>query len=175
MANEHISIEFEGLDKAIAGLARSDRRIHSGLYDVLDDLRKRGEHYIRLYAPAHSGDILRRIHSTAPEPFFDGLQAVAGVRGGDKHPVYVHQGTGIYRNGRMGGRQPVSTPTSGGQRIYARTPGQPMTFQKKGEPRRWRMWTRGQRANPFVLYAFQQLVPYARGRLRRFDVTRGHN
>jgi hypothetical protein len=168
---DHVSVEVEGLASLMAGLERADVRLGTGLHDLLDDLRKRGEHYIRLYAPAHSGDILRRIDSTTPVPHEGGLQAIAGVRAGDRHPLYVHRGTGIYAGGRLGGRFPAAG--GGGRRIYSRTPGRPMTFQKRGEPRKFRMWTRGQRANPFVLYAFQQLIPYARGRIHRFDITRG--
>lgn len=165
---EHISIEFQGLERAMDGVTVADVAIHRGLYDLLDDLRKRGEHYIRLYAPAHHGDLMRRVSSTAPMPSPEGLEAVAGVRQGDKVPLYVHGGTGIYKGGRLGGRLPAPD----GLKIRTKRGG-PLTFQKANEERKFKMFVRGQKANPFVLYAFQQLVPYARGRIRRFDITRG--
>lgn len=144
-------------------------RIGRDVYELLDDLRKRGEHYIRLYAPMHSGEIMRRIASDrpGPDPSVPGAsEAHAGVRnGGSRHPLYVHGGTGIYRSGVMGGGSPLPLP--GGELIRARDPRKPMRIQKRGEPPRYRMYARGQRANPFVLYAFQQLVPYARGKARR--------
>ena len=158
--------DVRGLREAIDGLLEFEESVPREVYDLLDDLRKRGEQYIRLYAPAYSGELLRRVGSSAPGPdaAATGLDMVAraGVRGGGDHPLYVHGGTGLYSGGAS--KFPITS----------RTPGKPMRFQKRGEPPRYRMWVRGQKPNPFVRYAFQQLVPYASGKVRRlFGRRRG--
>jgi hypothetical protein len=167
---DHVGIDVDGLDEFITFLGGAHGEIGREVRDLLDDLAKRGEYYIRLYAPAYSSELLRRIGRHGPRPAVGARgpewEAVTGVVAGDRYPLYVHGGTGIYKSGIMGGaRSPLPVP--GGTLIRSRTPGKPMTFQKRGEPRKFRMSARGQRSNPFVLYAFQQLVPYARGRMRR--------
>ena len=41
-----------------------------------------------------------------------------------------------------------------------------LTFQKRGEPRKFRAWVSGQRPQPFVYFAFVHTAVYAEGRLR---------
>jgi hypothetical protein len=41
-----------------------------------------------------------------------------------------------------------------------------LTFQKRGEPRKFRAWVSGQRPNPFVYRAFMTTAVYAKGQLR---------
>jgi hypothetical protein len=45
-----------------------------------------------------------------------------------------------------------------------------LTFQKKGEPRKWRAWVSGQRPNNFVYTAFIGASIYAEGRIRTIDI-----
>lgn len=169
MATRWIDFEVHGEDELMRFLVVGHDRANAAVWEMLDDIRHRGEYYLRLYAPAYSGELLRRIGSNSPipsgGPFGPELEASAGVREGDRHPLYVHGGTGIYKAGRLGASAALRTPGTDGY-IKSLRPGKPLTFQKKGEPRRWRMWVRGQKANPFVLYAYQQLVPYAKGRAR---------
>lgn len=143
--------------------------LKQGAYDVVDDLTKRGEAYIRLYAPAYTGELLRRIDRTVPMPSVSAagltIEAQTGVRQGARYPLYAHGGTGLYKMGQMGGVNPIGIPT--GSNLIRPRGNRPMTFQKRGEPRRFRWSTKGQKPNPFMLYAWQQLVPYARGRIRR--------
>lgn len=171
MADRWIDVDIDGDGALWHFLTTFDEEASGAVYDLLDDLRKRGEYYIRLYAPSYSGELLRRIGSSVPTlgAYADGgeeWEASAGVLEGDRHPLYVHGGTGIYRAGRLGASQALRTPGIQGY-ITSLRPGKPMTFQKRGEPRKWKMWVTGQKPNPFVLYAYQQLVPYARGRIRR--------
>lgn len=111
-------------------------------------------------------------------------------RGTSRHPLYVHNGTAniygqqldnmlgdgsqqlggaslqgrIYPRGSAkrftsisrAGRQGVDAATAWARQ--QRTP--VLTFQKKGEGRRFRQWVTGQRAQPFVYYAFQTAVIY---------------
>lgn len=120
-------------------------------------------------------------------------QIVSGVvRGTSQHPLYVHQGTAnpsdasivaanrqgfhpsqgrIYPRGDRADASVVSTRRA--RRGYSfgddgikmsRRP--VLTFQKRGEPRKFRAWVSGQRPQPFVYFAFISTAIYAQGRLR---------
>lgn len=59
---------------------------------------------------------------------------------------------------RVGGTRGIDAPSG------IRRPA--LTFQKKGEPRKFRPWVSGQRPQPFVYFAFVHTAVYAEGRLR---------
>lgn len=154
MANtRHFWIDVEGEKAIMRSLVIGPAQIDKGVVEMIEDIGRRGETFMRLYAPAHSGELLRRIGRgpihEVPSPTGTAIQQTIGVRAGDKHPFYVHFGTGIYKR-------------TGPRLIEPLKPGGVLTFQKKGEPRRFKRWVTGQEPNPFVERAYNLLVPYAR-------------
>jgi hypothetical protein len=106
--------------------------------------------------------------------------AIVGIKQGSSfHPLYVHRGTGIYdvRPGSL--RQPIRPRADRAYQVYIIAPGPrqgmkrraghgrraAITFQKRGEPRKFRRWVRGQRPQPFMYYTFNQARLYAGARL----------
>lgn len=116
-------------------------------------------------------------------------QIVTGVRRGtSQHPFFVHGGTAnrdldtmtnaavlggggganlqgrIYaRGGMTAKRYQLRVAQRGTKDPILRRPA--LTFQKQGEPRRFRAWVRGQRPQPFVYFAFQTTAIYVERRL----------
>jgi hypothetical protein len=146
-------VELHGDDALMRRLVVGNDRAKSAVAELVDDLATRGEHYIRLYAPSYSGELMRRIGRTPVRGHGPaGMEAVVGVhRGMSNYPLFVHRGTGIY--GRTG------------QFIQPSKPGGVLTFQKRGEPRRFKKWVRGQEEQPFVRRAYELMIPYARLRM----------
>jgi hypothetical protein len=113
-------------------------------------------------------------------------------RGASLHPLYVHFGTaqpeGFSQRGlMMAGGLPGRIYPKGGNRAPAtvletkrarltrgvedpKVPGgyrrPALTFQKRGEGRKFRAWVSGQRPQPFVYLAYQHTAIYARGEIR---------
>jgi hypothetical protein len=167
---KHVDVEVHGLDELFRFLVVGHDRANEGVWNLLDDLAKRGEHYIKLYAPVYTGDILRHVGRTVPHPSVGAggaeLEAATGVRHGAAHLFAVHGGSGLYKLGGLGASRLVPGGRGGGP-ITPNKPGGVLTFQKRGEVRKFRPRVSGQKANPFVYYAYQQLLPYARGRVHR--------
>jgi hypothetical protein len=120
-------------------------------------------------------------------------QRSTGVRRGTSmHPLYVHFGTaqpeGFSQRGLMmagglpgriypkgGSRAPASVLETRRERLTRsvqdpKVPGgfrrPALTFQKRGEGRRFRAWVSGQRPQPYVYLAYQSTAIYARGEIR---------
>lgn len=113
---------------------------------------------------------------------------VGVLRGTSEHPLYVHEGTGIWgpQRRRISPRmdrakasvfatglprarwQTVPTDPVTGKPDTQRMPA--LTFQKRGEPRKFRLWVSGQRPQPFVRLAFQQTQIYTLQHLHSMDV-----
>lgn len=128
--------------------------------DLVEDLGEHAEAWMRLYAPRQRGPaggaLHRRITHTGPADRGATTDVIAGVLdNGDKHPLYVLGGTGIY--------------SEGGTRITPNKPGGRLTFQKHGEPRRFRMSVKGQKSNPYAERAYHATELYAQGRVAAFS------
>lgn len=119
-------------------------------------------HWARIYAPdGPTGYIQRHLDATGAQ-FRPGgaggggsYEAVAGVKRGDsKHPLYVHQGTGLYSY-----RHDFIRPNKAGGVL---------AFEKKGEPTVFTKKVKGQEAQPYVYGAYKQTILYARARVVQF-------
>jgi hypothetical protein len=114
-----------------------------------------------------------------------------GVRRGQSlHPLYVESGTkNIYSSGgfeailrggmtgegfgpamnlqgRIYPRNRVNFLTPTGKDFESAGKRPALTFQKRGEPRKWRAWVTGQRPQRFVYRSFHHVSIYAKGQMR---------
>lgn len=105
--------------------------------------------------------------------------AVVGIKHGHSmHPLYVHTGTGIYGPRGM----PIRPRADRAYQVYIIAPDAPesrlrgkrkaghnrratMTFQKRGEPRKFRRSVRGQRPQAFLYVTWREAQLYASRRL----------
>jgi len=172
MAQE-IEITFEGLGHILLAIDRVGNRSSRVLRNYIERVGQTGAYWMRFYAPdgetafAGGRSLTSRIKSSGSQWRPGGLggggewEVVTGVQqGGGRYPIYVNSGTGLYR---------VNAPS-----LIRAKPGRVMTFQKKGEPRRFVRFTRGQRAQPFLYLSWQQVLLYSRATTHRVGVELLH-
>lgn len=159
MATRHLEIDVDGLNKVEAAVALMPQKNRLILRQVLNKLGDFALHYAQLFAPIQigpgGGELLRRLQKS-PIRFKPGgaggggwYELLVGIIRGDRYPLYVHGGTGLYRQ------------TGAGRLITPRRPGGWLTFQKHGEPRRFVRYVRGQRPQPFIERAYERTKTYA--------------
>jgi hypothetical protein len=156
MAEEFITVEVEGEDKINFLLERAEQRLHSRIRGVLEGMGSHAVYWLRIYMHVQSGYTLRHTDHTSARWRPGGAggagewEVVSGVkRGTSRHPLYANQGTGLYV----------------GRGLIRPSRSKVLTFQKRGEPRRFKRYVRGQEANPFLYLAFQQVRLYANARI----------
>jgi len=106
--------------------------------------------------------------------------AVVGIKAGHSmHPLYVNRGTGIYDTRPGASRQPIRPRADRAYQVYIIAPGDrqktkrkaghnrraTMTFQKRGEPRKFRRSVKGQPPQPFLYTTWREMQLYAGARL----------
>lgn len=154
-----VRFEIEGQKELDAYLATFPDRARAEMRDLVEDLGEHAEGWMRLYAPHQQGpaggSLHRQIKSTQANDTGRNIQSVAGVTDrGSRHPLYVLEGTGLY--------------AEGGSRITPNKPGGVLTFQKHGEPRRFKRSVKGQRPQQYARAAYNSTVLYALGRVSAF-------
>ena len=157
---DFIEIDIQGFRRAMLAIDNIGDRSAHGIRNWLEGMGNYAVYWLRLYAPiGETGGILRRIGHTKARWRPGGAggggewEVIAGVRRTPEgpYPLYVSGGTGRYR--------PIAPDY-----IRAR-PGKVMTFEKRGEPRRFKTYSKGQRSQPFLYMSYQQVLLYANARV----------
>lgn len=110
--------------------------------------------------------------------------AVVGIKAGHSmHPLYVNRGTGIYDTRPGASRQPIRPRADRAYQVYIIAPDSKdtgrfrqkrkaghnrratMTFQKRGEARKFRRSVKGQPPQPFLYTTWREMELYASARL----------
>lgn len=175
MAEKHIDIEIQGEDKIFAALHRAEEEQHGRAREHIDALSGYATAYLVATVPVGKGYILRHVgHEDAtwvPGGAGGGGEwvGVVGIkRGNSMHPLYAESGTGLYAGRRLirarYDRARATVVATGLPRL-ARRHGGVLTFQKEGEPRRFRFWVRGQSGQHYFYQTWRALTAYARARM----------
>lgn len=173
-------VEVEGDENLLLAFDRIEAWPRRQGQDFLDWLTSNAAFWIRIYAPqGETGALIRHVNRTAVGWHPGGAggggtyEAMAGVRGIDTagsrriYPTWVEKGTAnqgrgyIYPRGDAS-RLPAKTSAAD---LRRKRWGKVLTFQKQGEPRKYRYRVRGQRPQPFVFAAFHQVSIYTRARM----------
>ena len=164
MADKYIYIELEGEDKIILGLERMQVRMQGKLREMIDELAHLAEDALVAFVPTYSLYILDQIDREGPVWMPGGAggggewKAIVGVQeGASRHPIYAEFGTGIYAGKGLIWASGVTGLTGRYQGV--------MTFQKRGEPRRFRYWVKGQRGQHYMYRTWQITNAVARARV----------
>lgn len=163
-----IWMEFEDEHSIMLKLDTFVERKKRELKDMLDDL---GDYAVlRLLAtvPVYNAYIFRHIDRTEVRWHPGGAggggeyEVVAGIKRGDsQHPLYAEFGTGIYVGRGM------IRPLHGDFVILSRAGGKGnvLTFQKHGEPRKFRPFVRGQKGQRYFYRTWRDVQVYASARV----------
>lgn len=172
-------IEVRGEDAIERALDRIERWPRGDGQELLKFLGGLSTAWIRINAPTGSGGLQRHIDYD-PVHWHPGgaggggvYETTAGVKRimstrieSQIYPYWVHEGTS--NRGRAFIYPSDEREEAFG--IQRRTPrrraGGVLTFQKQGEPRKYRWRVKGQKPNPFVYRAYQQVSIYTRIRLQ---------
>lgn len=149
---KHIEIEVHGEELIMERLSAHEESAHEFGRETVRDLSRFATTWLISTVPRRTTYLWWHIDRT-PTVWVPGgaggggtWEAIAGIKAGEsKHPIYVEFGTGIY---------------AGRGLIFAHTYF-PMTFQKRGEPRRFRMWTKGQPGQHYFYETWRSLNIYA--------------
>lgn len=172
MADKYIDIEIEGEEKIILALERMEDRNNRKARELVDELSKFTENMLTIMVPTYNLYLFRHIARDGPVWMPGGAggggewKAIVGIKEGEsRHPLYVEFGTGIYGNrGSLIWASGVKGLTGRYQKV--------MTFEKRGEGRKFRYWTQGQKPQRYMYLTWGALKALARERLaehRLFD------
>lgn len=170
MTEKHFDLEVEGFGRADNMLDNVHGDARRELWNILKSSASFSEVQMKFYAPGS----VRSLTGHDDPVWRDAvtLEAEAGVRPGmtiggrdPMYPLYVHEGTGLYRRSDAGlfGPRDVIRPNR---------PGGVLRFEKRGEGPKYRKWVRGQKPQPFVYYAYQMTKLYVRARISSFRIGR---
>ena len=192
MADKHIEIYWEDPELFEALVRHIDSFAKRSARRYVEQLEAYSRMALLLNVPkGESLYILRHVDSTGVRYAAGGrgeggvpgggeYVAVVGIKAGSSlHPLYVHHGTGIYDTRPGAARQPIRPRADRAYQVYIIAPGPrerqkrraghgrlaAITFQKRGEPRKFRRWVRGQQPQPYMYYTFRQAQIYAGARL----------
>jgi hypothetical protein len=171
----YVEIEIEDEHDIFARMERMEHELQGEARRMIDDLAEFTENWLKANVPIYDTYLFRHIDSESARWVPGGpggggeWQSVAGIkRGRSAHPLYVEFGTGIYAGRRLirarYDRAQASVIATGLPRLSRRAGGV-VTFQKHGEPRRFRYWVRGQRGQHYFFYTWTVLNVYAHTRL----------
>jgi hypothetical protein len=165
MADKFIEIDIEGEDKIQASLKVQEARYTAQLHELLDELADVASVALIMNVPRHNDYILNHIAREGPAWMPGGAggggehKAIVGIKEGtSRHPIYVEFGTGIYA-----GRGLIWS-TQGPGALTGRY-GPVMTFEKHGEPRRFRYWIQGQKGQHYFYLTWRVLNAIAAARI----------
>lgn len=192
---DNISIHWENVDefeRLLDLMGDAVRRRGRGL---LEDLALRTKLRLMLNVPKGETLYLVRHVASSEVRYQAGGRSEGGIPGGGEyvavvgikaghsmHPLYVHRGTGIYDTRPGASRLPIRPRADRAYQVYIIAPDAPesryqqkrkvghnrratMTFQKRGEPRKFRRSVRGQRPNNFLYMTWREAQLYASQRL----------
>ena len=170
MADKYIEIKIEDEKDIILGLERMEARQQRKLREIMVELSNVASLSLISLVPQYSNYIMNQINREGPTWMPGGAggggewKGIVGVReGASRHPLYVEFGTGIYAGrGLIWARRGGLILTGRRQSV--------MTFQKQGEPRKFRYWIRGQRGQHYFYTTWQALNAYARVRMSATDL-----
>jgi hypothetical protein len=165
MADKFIDIHIEGEDKIQTALRVQGARQEANLRDLVDELADVASLALIMNVPRRSDYILNHIAREGAAWMPGGAggggewKAIVGIKEGrSRHPLYVDQGTGIYA-----GRGLIWSTQGPGALTGKYAP--VMTFQKQGEPRRFRYWTKGQKGQHYFYLTWRILNAVAEARI----------
>jgi len=163
-AKKYIDIEIEGEEKIILALERMEDRQRQELREIVDEFSKFSAFWLIAHVPTYDTYLMNHIDRDGPVWMPGGAggggtwQAVVGIKEGrSRHPLYVEQGTGIYAGKGLIWASGVKGLTGRYQKV--------MTFQKHGEPRKFRSWTRGQPPQQYFYGTWRALNAFAMAKM----------
>ena len=161
---DFIDIEIEGEEKILLALDRQQERMQDQLRDLVDELATFSAFWLISHVPVYDTYIMRHIDRDGPVWMPGGAggggewRSVVGIKEGtSRHPIYVEQGTGIYAGKGLIWASGVKGLTGRYQNV--------MTFQKHGEPRKYRPWVRGQRPQQYFYLTWRALNAFATAKI----------
>lgn len=186
---ENIEIHWENEDQFEKLLDAMGLAAHRKARNIAEDLEVRARLRLMLNVPKGETLYLVRHVASSGVAYRAGGRSEGGVPGGGEyvvivgikhgssmHPLYVGvTGTGLY-----GPRRQMIRPRADrAYQVYIIAPGPrermkrkaghnrraTMTFQKRGEPRKFRRAVRGQPPQPFLYQTWREMELYARSRL----------
>lgn len=165
---DYLSVQLEGDRTLELGLTLIQAKARERLRGIVGGWSHYTLYWLRLYVPVDSGYTLRHTDASTPtwRPGGPGgggewVSTVGIKTGTSRHPLYRAFGTGLYA-----GRGLIRPHHPGGFTLVSRNPRRGvLTFQKRGEQRRFRYWVRGQRGRNFLYAAYQQARIYANARV----------
>lgn len=162
--DKFIEIDIENEEKIIASLERMELRIRGQAREMVNELANVTSLTLIGLVPNYDGYLMEHIDRDGPVWFPGGAggggewKAVVGIKQGDsRHPIYVEMGTGIYAGRGLIWAEGVKGLTGRYQKV--------MTFQKRGEPRRFRYWVSGQRPQRYFYSTWRILNAVAAARI----------
>jgi hypothetical protein len=165
MADKFIEIDVQGEDKIQAALHAQEARQSQGLRELVDDLADVASVSLIMNVPRYNDYIMNHIAREGPVWMPGGAggggewKAIVGIKEGDsRHPLYVEFGTGIYA-----GRGLIWATAGPGFLTGKYAP--VMTFEKRGEPRRFRYWMKGQKGQHYFYLTWRVLNAIAMARV----------
>jgi hypothetical protein len=149
---------FATVEQAREHFSGMDKRARHGLADLLDESVRIGEHSAKLYAPKRTRKLEDAISSTPAHERADfgvieasvGVDPVDGDLGGanNDYPFFVHGGTGLF-----GPLMRAILPKRAKRMVF---------FDRQHVVARS---VRGQRPQPFIEEAFEEVDQYVDGRI----------
>ena len=171
MADKFIEIDIENEGHIIRALERVEERNERKARELIDELSKFTEDMLTIMVPTYNLYLMRHIGRDGPTWFPGGSggggewKSIVGIKEGEsRHPLYVEFGTGIYAGRGLIWADGVKGLTGKYQKV--------MTFEKRGEGRKFRYWISGQKPQRYMYLTWGILNALARERIaerRVFD------
>ena len=161
MADESfIDIHIENEEYILKAIERQEHHVQRWARDLIDDLTKVAESTLTLTVPTYNLYLFRHIAHDGPMWMPGGAggggewKSIIGIKEGEsRHPLYVEFGTGIYGGRGLIWAEGVKGLTGRYQKV--------MTFEKRGEPRRFRYWIQGQKPQRYMYYTWGVVNAFA--------------
>lgn len=165
MADRFIDIELKNEHEVMRSLGQVEEHNQHKARELIDELAKFTENMLTIMVPTYSLYLFRHIDRSGPMWMPGGAggggewKAIVGIKDGpSRHPEYVEFGTGIYGNkGDFIWASGVKGLTGKRQKV--------MTFEKHGEPRRFRYWVKGQKPQRYMYLTWGVLNALAREKI----------
>lgn len=164
-----VDIEVNARD-AIIGMSVTAKKGMQGLKDYLENAGQYAQRSMLIYV---TGELRRKIMGPvkvkriSPRKF----EVTVGARGPSKFPLYVHEGTGLYRDiapsmiTARHDRHDASVIST--RRARRPGPSGVMRFRGRGGQVIFRREVEGQRANPFAAKSYRKTTLYAKAQAER--------
>lgn len=161
MADKFIEIEVENEDHIRREIEQMEDRTERWARSLIDDLTKLAESTLTLMVPTYNLYIFRHISRDGPMWMPGGAggggewKSIVGIKEGEsRHPLYAEFGTGIYAGRDLIWADGVKGLTGQYQKV--------MTFEKRGEGRKFRYWIKGQKPQRYMYLTWGVVNAFAR-------------